>query len=107
MKIKLLLCVVLIGGAMMFSSCSKELEGDELDYVGTWEGDYTTINIQANGDGSYEYYDGFLSKTASGKVRVKGDNLRIGIKKLSIDEKPHEDSYGWTMTLDGEEFERW
>lgn len=108
MKIKFLFTVGLLAVALLFASCSKELEGDELDYVGTWQGDYTLLQIQTDGHGTYEYDDGIVTKSASGRVRVSDDKLKIGIKKFDLDAKPHDNSNGdRVMTLDGDEFYRW
>jgi hypothetical protein len=99
---------------MAFASCKKtELTGSKAMYEGTWTSYTTTLTLNSNGRGSYNYDDGVTTKYINnGRLIIEGSTLKIKmmVKKVyHIDVPPHSYSSGYgydvtTMTLDGEEF---
>jgi hypothetical protein len=107
MKIKSMLGAALVC-FVLFSSCRKELEGKDLDFIGYWESDNAYIDINTDSHGSYEYYNGAVTKSAAGRVRVNGNKLKVGLVGFKIDQRPTEDANGeWHMTLDGDDYYRY
>lgn len=94
--------------------CKKtKLTGSKADYEGTWESNTTTLDLMANGRGSYNYDDGSVTKSINnGRLIIEGSHMKIKMifkKEYHIDTAPTEyySSYGdhyWYMILDGETF---
>ena len=84
------------------------------NFIGYWEAYYGTIRIEENLFRSeYYYYDGFISSNSTGTARVneKRNILKIGAKKLYIDQYPAYESTLfdceiWRMVLEGEVYEK-
>ena len=99
---------ILVIALLFISSCKKEISGTDMDYIGTWYGDYTQLNINADGSGKYLYFNGFLTKSIDGKVKIKTDIIKfkaLGFsKKYTIDQRPVTESGETYMVLEGEEF---
>jgi hypothetical protein len=99
---------------MTTAGCRKtKLTGDKALYEGYWTSSTTTLELMANGRGSYNYDDGVTTKSINnGRLIIQGSMLKIKLlvsKKYHIDSPPvtHTSMYGDTyteMTLDGEVF---
>jgi hypothetical protein len=96
---------------LSLASCRKDITDDNRDFIGTWEGDYATLVINADGSGSYQYDDGTLSKNIGGRVVIKGSLIKFSFlafsKKYTIEQRPITDANGrTTMVLSGETFQK-
>lgn len=105
------IAALLVAVAMVFIySCRKDIAESDMDFVGTWTGGYTVLEIRENGKGNYDYNDGSTTKQVHGKVKIKGNVMRfsfMGIaKKYTIDKRPETTSNGTIMVLDGEFFKK-
>jgi hypothetical protein len=97
---------------LFFSSCKPVVTEINDEYVGYWEGfgngGYHVINIQSNGNATYEGITGVVTVTSSGKARLKDDKFKVGPKKFEFNEGPIQDTSGyWSMTLDEITFYRY
>lgn len=85
------------------SSCKKLVTEDYPEFVGIWENNTTTINIESGGRGSYDYYysNGYAttSKHIDGKVRIKDDELYIG-GGIVLRKKFYINTYPTTIQVD-------
>lgn len=96
---------------LIMASCGKETIEDHPEFVGDWY--YTSglteiaISINSDGTGVYEKNTGFGYTIVSGKFKIKGgDKMKIGVKKLSIDNYPEVRADGTrAMMLDGDLYE--
>lgn len=93
-----------------FTACKKKVAQVNADYVGYWEGSdgdaYYYIDIDSDSKARYQKVSGFSNVDMSGKAKIKGDKLKILLKKFHVDQHPKQDtstySYDvWTMVLDG------
>ncbi|MES2513217.1 MAG: hypothetical protein V4580_03700 [Bacteroidota bacterium] len=94
-KITVILSLVLIIGSF---GCKKKVADVNKDFVGLWysESKYTTmysdvyksIQIKENSAAEYSSQGDGTSVNFTGKARLKGSMLKIGIRKFSIDEAP-------------------
>jgi hypothetical protein len=96
---------------LSLASCRKDITDDNRDFIGTWEGDYTTLVINADGSGSYQYDDGTLSKNIGGRVVFKGSLIKFSFlafsKKYTIEQRPITDANDRKkMVLSGETFQK-
>jgi len=101
---------------IIFSGCKKTLlTGDYASYVGYWRSSTTTLKLEADGTGDYDYQKGNVSKYIhGGRVIISGSTLKIKLflvsKKYTITKPPtsYIDSVTYqtvkTMTLDDEVF---
>lgn len=104
-----LICITLLFSIAFLSFCRKQLPDENLEFSGNWYGSDTELIIRSNGYGSYQYSDGFVSKSISGRVVIKGTTMKFAFltfrKKYTIDRRPQADASGnITMILSGEEF---
>jgi len=83
---------------LTLSFCSKKKNQPGAEFVGEWTDNTTNLTIAKNGEGSYSYYSGGVSKSATGNVQVKGDELKVGIKKFKLNARPTEIISGSTNT---------
>jgi hypothetical protein len=106
MRNKVLL--ILLVGFMV--ACGKKAHKVDPLYLGTWYGVDTkyryTLVVKDDDRGEWNKTElgtfvGGSSTTANGHVRVSGKNLRIGIKKLSLDQGPTQNQNVYTIILDG------
>ncbi len=99
------------------SACKKkEIEApqpvDKFDttFVGIWyDNGFTTLNINADQTGTYNYNSGFFFKTIDGKVHAFNDILSIGTtisERFVINTYPTTDSLETYMILDSVKFEK-
>ena len=112
-KILFILPMTIILGLI---SCRKPIDTAHQNYIGNWSciscvDDDIDIDISENGRGAYyKTSSSGATTTISGNVKFSGSELRIGIKKFSIDKTPVQDTSsfftGYKMTLDGDEFFR-
>lgn len=100
----------------VMTSCKKEAIDFDPNFEGTWKAICCEIYIPNNGKG---YYDGFTDNGAAikvtGKVKITKDEkeLKIGLKKFTIDALPQEiidtinpSASGWFLTVEGKEYKR-
>jgi hypothetical protein len=97
------LCMLFMVG---MNSCGKKVEKGNTDYIGFWQGSDGTktyvIDIDSNSEGRHSECEGALNCSEwEGKARLKNDQLKIGIKKLDIDQEPQETAGIWTMQIGG------
>jgi hypothetical protein len=111
-KLLFILPVTVIIG---LTSCRKTIDTAHKNYIGSWSCiscvDDISIDISENGRGAYyKTTSNGVSTTVSGNVKFSGSNLKIGVKKFSIDKTPVQDTSsilsGYKMTLDGDDFFR-
>lgn len=92
--------------------CKKKVIDVNKDFIGQWyseskfkkEDSFKSIEIKDNSDGEYSERGGYSSKQASGKARLKGKVLKIGVKKFNVDSEPERlGNVGnfWAMTISG------
>lgn len=107
---KNLITVVSLFLILSLASCRKDVTDDNRDFIGTWEGENTTLVINANGSGSYQYDDGVVTKNIGGRVVFKGSLIKFSFlafsKKYTIGQRPKTDASGTTMILSGETFRK-
>lgn len=98
------------------SGCKKKVADENPDFIGYWygsDGEYSyEIDISETGSSSYLKTNGTTSVSSTGVARIKGDKLKIGLKKFSIEKYPAEvlDPTGynyWVMTLEGISYARY
>lgn len=90
-------------------SCKKKAADVNPEYVGYWTAydsyDGSSLVIESNSKAVYETTSGIATTTVRGKARVKGNTLKIVMKKFTINQEPKIDSSGYfvqyTMILDG------
>lgn len=104
--------VLILFTVLVFSSCKKSNVGEYPDFVGNWSGRDSPTNyeivINSNGKATYEK-DGINTDVhVNGKFRVKGSQMKIGLKKYDINAFPEFSSTDnlWRMTVDGIEYRR-
>ena len=109
--LQLLTFIVLLG-------CKKKVVDVNKDFIGIWynaakfEGSgvstgYKSIEIKDNSAGEYSDFGEFGNTNFTGKARIKGSVLKIGVKKFKIDSEPKLiGNLGniWTMTISGEAY---
>ncbi|WP_027419988.1 hypothetical protein [Crocinitomix catalasitica] len=86
--------ITIISIVILFFSCQKSEPIPET-YIGTWHGKEKiyltsklyTITIEMNGEATYKK-ETYINVNSSGKVKINGDELRIGKSKFSIDQAP-------------------
>jgi hypothetical protein len=99
--------------SLAFFSCRKA--PSDTSYVGTWSSSTTMLEIGSDGYGDYQYYDGLLTKSITGRAKIKNGKLKICsgpiCKKYGVDLKPtyiiDGNNYYYKMTLNGEDFVRY
>lgn len=104
------IALTLFALTLLLTGCGKEKIDDHPDFVGSWvnddgSGDVRYIDIEQSGNAKYIEEGVFTGYTeVTGKFKIKNGNLvKIGIKKLSLDQYPFENSNGdGEMTLDGD-----
>lgn len=95
-------------------SCKKKAADVSTDYVGYWikSSGGGSLMIDSDSKAVYENSSGTASVTVRGKARVKGNTLKIAVKKFTIDQKPTAGTSPLTMStttimvLDGETYEK-
>ena len=97
---------LLVGTLLL--SCGKEKIDDHPDFIGYWEGGTFSkayiLNVESNGAASYSEV-GFASSAYSGRFKLKPDEyVKIGVKKLTLDQYPVDSVDYWVMQLDGIRF---
>ena len=99
---------ILVISMILISSCKKTISGTDIDFIGTWYGNYTQLNINADGSGRYDFNNGFLTKHIDGKVKLKNNTIKFKAlvfkKTYSINQRPTIENGETYMILDGEEF---
>ena len=102
--------IILLFAFGLFVGCGKKAHKVDPMYVGTWQGNdnkYSYALVVRNGErGEWSKREigtlmGGSVTTANGHVRVLGGNLRIGLKKLSLDQEPQQIGPNFTLKLDG------
>jgi len=88
------------------SACGKKVDKGNTDYIGFWEGTANSknyvLNIGSDSEGRLSECEGALNCSEwEGKARVKNDQLKIGLKKLDVNQEPKLIAGDWTMTIDG------
>ena len=84
-----------------FSGCGKLVQNSDADFIGSWQGSdgiycYTlTIDKKSHGQFASCHLTCYTGSQIdcnvnNGKARIKGSELFIGIKKISIDKFPTE-----------------
>ncbi len=114
MSKKIILLSMSVFLLIFVTSCRKtKLTGDKAIYEGYWQGDYTEMELRANGRADYQYDDGTVTKSISnGRLIIDGSTLKIKLLikvNYHIDSPPRTylDAPGnevTTMTLDGNVF---
>lgn len=117
---RLIICSLLLA---LIASCAKPVQKVNKDFIGRWENveggeGYIVLQIYADGIGHYSQLIGSKTTTASGDVKIKGDQefLLVGDKSFTIDKIPYEeevdsdndgeiDYTGLFMILDGIKYE--
>ena len=92
------------------NSCKKPVAEVNQDYVGEWDAlsdAYYTISISSNSKGVYQKLSGISTVTVSGKVKLKDDKLKIGVKTFDVDMHPTLVDGEYTMMLDGVTYYRY
>jgi hypothetical protein len=94
-KIVILMHLVFLIGLL---GCKKKVMDVNKDFLGSWYNDtkfsdpyanvYKNIEIKENSSATYRDEGGFSNKTFTGKAKIKGSVLKIGLKKFTIDEAP-------------------
>jgi hypothetical protein len=101
--------VLFIAIVALLIGCGKKAHKVDPNYVGKWVGQddkHTYILVVQDGErGEWTKSDKALfsgsTKTINGHVRVSGNTLRVGLKKLSLDQEPQQFGNIYTMVLDG------
>ncbi|MFK7756747.1 MAG: hypothetical protein AB8B53_07430 [Flavobacteriales bacterium] len=106
--------IILLGLSVVFiSSCRKSNLNDYPDFEGDWRGATNTseyfITVEEDGDATYEKISSNSEITHNGRLIVKEDEVKIGFKRLDINQYPtlSATSAEWFMELDGILYTRW
>jgi hypothetical protein len=103
---KILTSIMLLFFLMTITSCSKDIIEANQDFIGIWDGEFTTLEIRANGKGIYNNIDGNIEFQIKGNVTIEEDEIIIsflGITKTAIiNQRPTTDANGIYMILDDE-----
>lgn len=105
--------ILLIGlSALLLLSCKKSNIDAHQNYIGVWsnnDGDVTRrLEVESNGKSFYEEKtsSGFTNKYVShnGKFILDGSTLKIGLKKLTINNEPALNNDIWYLTMENREY---
>lgn len=102
---KKVMFIALVGLLIGFQSC-KKVDSTNPDFIGLWTGATTSkdyvIDIESNSEGRYQESNGLLNSDEwEGKARYKNGKLKIGMKKLEVDQLPNGSEAGSTMVVEG------
>ncbi|MES2760655.1 MAG: hypothetical protein V4677_00545 [Bacteroidota bacterium] len=113
-KIVSVLVILLIIGSF---GCKKKVTDVNKDFIGLWYSEskyksnfssaYKSIEIKENSAAEYNDAGEGSNVNFSGKARIKGSTLKIGIKKFTVDEAPKRlGNVGnfWRMKISGETY---
>lgn len=94
----------------LFGCGKTAIEFDE-SFIGFWKGNDDTYNytfrFEEDGQGRHAYNGSGDFGNSEGKVRIKNDALKIGLKSWDIGQYPTENAESKiTMVVDGVEFIR-
>lgn len=88
----------------MLSACKKENLSDYPDFMGIWYGESETagysLTIGASGEAIYEKTTNSIPISAYGKFKLYKDVLKIGRKRLKVNQYPSYDSEEDTHTME-------
>lgn len=110
---KKFLCIAL--SLFMLLSCEKSNIDSYQDYIGVWtnvSGSLTrTLDVDADGNSYYEERTKSGNSSSyvkyTGKFILDGTSLKIGFKKLNIDESPVLINGSWYLIMDDLEYLRY
>jgi hypothetical protein len=97
--------IVIIAIFIGSSSCGKKVQKVNDNFIGNWEGSDSLntyyIEIDNVSQGSYMKCDKTLDCDANdGTARIKEGQLKIGFKKLTIQQEPELIGSAWIMVVD-------
>lgn len=102
-------CFLVASSVLILTSCGKEAQEVDPNYVGYWLGDGSCepgMRISANGDGTYKatrQVSDCDNMDHNGTARIQADKLKIGSKHLHIDMGPTATApHSVHMNLNGE-----
>jgi hypothetical protein len=103
--------ITLITFIVIQFGCGKRVADVNELFIGGWVSTFGiyTLEVDENSKGKWISNEGSVTKEFTGKVRIKGDKLSIGFKKLDIDRSPSFDTFinQYTMVLSGETYMRY
>jgi len=97
---------------LLFLSCEKSNIAEHADYIGVWNNvsGNLTRSLEVNASGKSFYEEVTISGNSSSSVSYNGNFvlndsiLKIGFKKLIINEEPTKSGNIWYLTMDEREY---
>ncbi len=98
--------LVVILALLVTAGCSQPLPKNQLDYVGDWGADSTSLTIRSDGTVSYRHKENSMSTSIDAPiVSLNEQKLVVGVwfitTTFELGKPTLQDDGVWTMTVDG------